>query len=192
MSTIVNNPVKQTKVIMLNGRYFSRFGKKGQVQTAWCLAGAKSFNESCDLNPVLKKLDEKGKKYTVERIELFERVDCYPPKELFKLRYRLERMMNPHVSSKYINNLIKFESSAPVNFAERLFLTTMQWQVAVSNNSEKVNKALDWYFIYVAPTSQESEWLWQGHLIGRSCLDLKMRLEIHKARKQIYSDDVPF
>lgn len=192
MSTIVESPVKQAKVIMINGRFFSNFGKKGQVQTAWSIGGAETFTTSCKLNPVLKKLDEKGKKYTIEQIELFERVDCYPAKDLFKLRSRLERMCKKSPLYQTAHGCHCFYLSK-MNLVERVALTAMQIQVAERNNSTIVNKALDWYFVAVAPTCS-SRPAWEGHLIGRDCLDLAGRLEIYKMRKHFpeFCSDVPF
>ncbi|MCY9853148.1 hypothetical protein [Vibrio mediterranei] len=146
MSTIVNNPVKQTKVIMMNGRYFSNFGKKGQVQTAWSLAGAKRFNIGRDLNPVIAKLEEKGKTYTIEQIELFERVDCYPPREFFKLRYRLERMMKQSCTYHSFEAYKAFNHDAKFNLVEQVMLTTTQCEIAERNNSEKVVGDVEFFF----------------------------------------------
>lgn len=185
MSTIVTNPVKQTKVIMLSGRYFSRFGKKGQVQTAWSLAGAKTFNESCDLNPVLKKLDEKSKKYTVEQIELFERVDCYPPRELFKLRHRLERMMTNSCTYHSFEAYKNFNHEAKHNLVEKVMLTTLQWHTAERNNSHLTVAKVNFFFQFIGTERGEAE-------------TLAERLETFKEKKanpevfNEFMDDCPF
>lgn len=86
----IKNPVKQGQVIMIDGRYFSNFGKKGQVLTAWSLAGAEVFLG--DMAPVLKKLDEKGKKYTVRLVEVQERSGL-TLKDFYQLSYQLRRMV---------------------------------------------------------------------------------------------------
>lgn len=69
----ISNRVKQAYVIKIGDRYFTNFGKKGQCQTAWSLAGAESFLDPQRLKLVMSKLDEKGKKYSVELITVQER-----------------------------------------------------------------------------------------------------------------------
>ncbi|WP_215407655.1 hypothetical protein [Vibrio gigantis] len=181
MSTIVENPTKQVKVIMIDDRFFYDFGKKGQVLTAWGMGGARTFTESCSLNPILKKLDEKKKKYKVEQIELVQRVDCYPPKALFKLRYRLERMCkkSPTYHTAYGSQCFYFSK---LNLVEQVSLMTMQIKTAERNNSKKINEDLDWYFL-VSASTRSSTPAWEGHLIGRDHLDLETRLQIYKVRK---------
>lgn len=92
MKPQINAPITQACVIIIDGRYFSKFGKKGQVQTAWSLAGAELFLNS--LEPVLKKLDEKGKKYRVELVELNERRHGFELREYYRTSYRLKRTVN--------------------------------------------------------------------------------------------------
>lgn len=181
MSTIVEKPTQQAKVIMINGRYFYEFGKQGQVKTAWSIAGARTFTESGPLTYVLKRLDEKKKKYTVEQIELVQRLDCYPPKALFKLRYRLERMCkkSPTYHTAYGCQCFYFSK---LNLVEQVALMAMQIKTAERNNSKKVNEDLDWYFL-VGASTRISTPAWEGHLIGRDHLDLETRLQIYKARK---------
>ncbi|MEZ8483078.1 hypothetical protein [Vibrio splendidus] len=169
MSTIVEKPTQQAKVIMINGRYFYEFGKQGQVKTAWSIAGARTFTESGPLASVLKRLDKKKKKYTVEQIELVQRLDCYPPKALFKLRYRLERMCNQ--SSTYQTT----ESGncfllAKANLVEQVALTTMQLKVAERNNSKHSNDAVEWYFLVDFKSVHEE-------------LPIAKRLELYKTLK---------
>lgn len=55
-------------VVKIGDRYFSRFGKKGQVQTAWHLAGATFFMNKANLEDLEEKLQEKGKSYQVVKI----------------------------------------------------------------------------------------------------------------------------
>ncbi|HCZ9713840.1 TPA: hypothetical protein O4I98_001339 [Vibrio parahaemolyticus] len=185
MSTIVDNPVTQSKVIMLNGRYFYNFGKKGRVLTAWGLGGAARFSISCNLNPVLAKLDEKGKKYTVEQVELFERVDGYPPREFFKLRYRLERMLKNSGSYQVFDEYINFEHHAKCSLVEQVMLTTLQLKTAERNNLLAIRKQIERYFSVTSPFDVYGP--------GESLcnLDLCTRLEIYKARKHL-TDYIPF
>ncbi len=58
--------------IKVGERYFCGFGEKKQVLTAWSLAGAQLFMSSHqdDAKAVMKKLDEKKKKYEVVIIEV--------------------------------------------------------------------------------------------------------------------------
>lgn len=58
------------KVILVNNRYFVRFGKNKSVLTACYLAGAKLYCNDCNLNEVLKILDEKGRVYDVLNVGL--------------------------------------------------------------------------------------------------------------------------
>jgi hypothetical protein len=52
---------KQAVCIMFNDRYFCKFGKKGQVQSAWSLAGATLFSEEdFRLDDICAKMETKG------------------------------------------------------------------------------------------------------------------------------------
>lgn len=53
-------------VVKIGDRYFTRTGKKGQVQTAWHLAGACFFMEKP--TQVLEMLQAKGKSFQVVKI----------------------------------------------------------------------------------------------------------------------------
>lgn len=54
---------KNTYVIKIGDRYFARFGKIKQVQTAWSLAGAKMLPGWCsETYDLLDLLRAKGKK----------------------------------------------------------------------------------------------------------------------------------
>ncbi|MGF1726376.1 hypothetical protein [Photobacterium nomapromontoriensis] len=52
----------QAKVIKIGHRYFCRFGKSGQVLTAWSLAGSQIFCDSRVAESVMDALKAKGKK----------------------------------------------------------------------------------------------------------------------------------
>ncbi|ELC0724470.1 hypothetical protein RII71_002399 [Vibrio parahaemolyticus] len=179
----IENPVKQAHVIKISGRYFSKFGKKGQVQTAWSLAGAEVFLSS--LLPVLKKLDEKGKKYTVERIEVIDRVDCYPPRELFKLRHRLERMMTNSCTYHSFEAYKNFNHEAKYNLVEQVMLTTMQCHEANLNSSHSTANTVDFFFRFIGTEREEVK-------------ALAERLETFKEKKanpkvfNEFMDDCPF
>ena len=55
--------------IQIGSRYFAKFGKKGQVMTAWCLAGAKLFRIDCTGgNELIARLTKKRVKFTVRRV----------------------------------------------------------------------------------------------------------------------------
>jgi hypothetical protein len=59
-------------VIRIKGRYFRGFGKAGQLQTSWSLAGAKLFLEDHFALPdAQKKLAKKGLegKYTLSAVK---------------------------------------------------------------------------------------------------------------------------
>jgi hypothetical protein len=62
-------------VIKIGNRYFREF-KNGRCITAWSILGAKSFFDSMmlskALNDVVSKLEKKGKKYTIVRVEIKE------------------------------------------------------------------------------------------------------------------------
>lgn len=62
-------------VLKIGNRFFSGFSKTGRAQTAWSLAGAKTYlpfttvgNEW--LNKDMEKLDKKKKKYELKTIAL--------------------------------------------------------------------------------------------------------------------------
>lgn len=183
MTSRIENPVKQAHVIKISGRYFSKFGKKGQVQTAWSLAGAEVFLSS--LAPVLKKLDEKGKKYTVELIEVFDHVDCYPPRELFKLRHRLERMMTNSCTYHSFEAYKNFNHEAKHNLVEKVMLTTLQWHTAERNNSHLTVAKVNFFFQFIGTERDEAK-------------TLAERLETFKEKKanpevfNEFMDDCPF
>jgi hypothetical protein len=52
---------KVAYVIVLGGRFFYKFGRLGQVQTAWCLAGAKMYQGNGDERKDIERLWGKGK-----------------------------------------------------------------------------------------------------------------------------------
>ncbi|WP_281222791.1 hypothetical protein [Photobacterium sanguinicancri] len=52
----------QAKVIKIGHRFFCRFGKHGQVLTAWSLAGAEIYADSRVAESVIEALKAKGKK----------------------------------------------------------------------------------------------------------------------------------
>ncbi|ODZ31786.1 hypothetical protein BBN02_21585 [Vibrio parahaemolyticus] len=87
----IENPVKQAHVIKISGRYFSKFGKKGQVQTAWTIAGAKLFVCCLKLQEALSMLDSKEMKYIVKHVEVNEHSGL-TLRDFYFLSYRLRRM----------------------------------------------------------------------------------------------------
>jgi hypothetical protein len=157
MNNFLETPEKQALVIKIDDRYFSKFGKKGQVQTAWSLAGAEVFMNS--LTPVLNKLDEKGKKYTVERVEIVERLECYTAKDVFKLRYRLERMA---ANSQFYDLTLCFRK-AKRNIVEETAITTMQMMKAEQSILKRTAVKIDKYIAY-------SEY----ELLPSDCLELRL------------------
>ncbi|MDD4506693.1 MAG: hypothetical protein PHE60_10020 [Sulfurospirillaceae bacterium] len=58
------------KVILINNRYFVRFGKNKSVLTAYYLAGATLYCVDYKLNEVLNVLDKKGRVYDVLNVGL--------------------------------------------------------------------------------------------------------------------------
>ncbi len=62
IAIIINTPSGQ--------RYFSHFGNKSSIQTAWTLAGAKLFMVDAPehLKPVLQKLTAKNKTFTLHLV----------------------------------------------------------------------------------------------------------------------------
>ena len=68
-------------VLKIGNRYFCRFGKNGQVQTAWSLAGAMFFMDAVcsQYKDVVRVLDCKGKNFVVVRVgdlDLMAGDDC--------------------------------------------------------------------------------------------------------------------
>lgn len=164
MNNFLETPEKQALVIKIDGRYFSKFSKKGQVQTAWSLAGAEVFLNS--LKSVLNKLDEKGKKYTVERVEIAERLECYTAKDVFKLRYRLERMA---ANTQFYDLTLCFRK-AKRNIVEETVITTMQMMKAEQSILKSTALKIDKYIACL-----------EYELLPLDCLEL--RLFNYKKRK---------
>ncbi|MDD9154972.1 hypothetical protein PVK64_02035 [Aliivibrio sp. S4TY2] len=100
--------ITKAKAIMINDRYFYDFGKKGQVLTAWSFGGAKLFMGSYTMEPVLKKLDEKRKKYQVVDV-VVNQPSGLPVKELYKYNSSLSRTMS---NLSNIGGKIGFERAA--------------------------------------------------------------------------------
>ena len=84
--------IEKAKTIMINDRYFHDFGKKGQVLTAWSVGGAKLFVYADTLDAVLKKLDEKRKKYQVVDV-VVNQPSGVSIKEYYQIACRLQRTM---------------------------------------------------------------------------------------------------
>jgi len=61
--------IKGTYAIKIGSRFFYGFGKKKQVMTAWCLAGAKLF-QGClpEVYDLFDVLQAKGKKPVLVRV----------------------------------------------------------------------------------------------------------------------------
>ncbi|EGU37072.1 hypothetical protein [Vibrio scophthalmi] len=192
MSSVVENQAKQAKAIMINGRYFYDFGVKGQVKTAYSIAGAQMFIDSCSLNAVLNKLDEKRKSYTVEQIELLEVRGEYSSKDLFKLRHRLSRLIKnsseASTSDKY------FKANTKFNLAELVMVTTMQWQCAERDCTKQGLSKIDWFFA-VSGTERKEQVALQQRLFrykSRNYPTLRERLRELENRAQAPLDYLPF
>lgn len=96
------NIIAKTKAIMINDRYFYDFGKKGQVLTAWSFGGARLFMGIYTMEPVLKKLDEKHKKYKIVDV-VVNQPSGISIKEFYQLYYCLHRtIFNIHKTTPYI------------------------------------------------------------------------------------------
>lgn len=65
----------KSKVIMVQTaqglRFFSEFGKKNRVQTAWCLSGAKLFLIEDELLLIVRKLKSLNKVVSVHIVECY-------------------------------------------------------------------------------------------------------------------------
>ena len=63
----------KSKVIMVKTaqglRFFSEFGKKNRVQTAWCLSGSKLFLIEDELLLIVRKLESLNKVVSVHAVE---------------------------------------------------------------------------------------------------------------------------
>lgn len=70
MTALVSDIKTQAKVILIKNRYFYAFGTGNRIKTANSLAGAELYITPETLNPVLKRLIEKGHKPTVAQIEI--------------------------------------------------------------------------------------------------------------------------
>lgn len=61
-----------TVIVMGNGRFFSRFGKKKRVLTAHTLAGAKLFQDEQSAKAITDKLGLIGKFFLLSQISFFD------------------------------------------------------------------------------------------------------------------------
>ena len=62
------NACNVVTVIEINGRYFYKFGAKGQVLTAWSVVAAKVFAQPSEAAKVLKQLQVKGKNCSLRTV----------------------------------------------------------------------------------------------------------------------------
>lgn len=167
----ISKPVKQAYVIKIGDRYFTEFGKKGQVLTAWSLAGAETFLGN-DVDVVINKLNAKGKKYSVEVIEVQERSGL-TLKDFYKLSYQLRRMVikaeeiSPIIGCRELASKISL-LSASVVLLEREFSDECLKKVSmnISNNLFKYSDPL----VYVLDCIEEG---------------LEERLSVYKERKKM-------
>lgn len=63
---------KESKVIVIKDRYFSRFSNSKRLQTAWCLAGAEHFNNDYDLARITLQLDARKVKYNIRTVSFID------------------------------------------------------------------------------------------------------------------------
>ncbi|MCL8385511.1 hypothetical protein [Xanthobacter aminoxidans] len=70
----------QARAIMIGDRFFCRFGKVGQVQTAWSLAGAQLYlpDTHHHINADTSRLDRLAKKYRIVMVQLAEEKGATP------------------------------------------------------------------------------------------------------------------
>lgn len=70
---MILNAKNQAIAIWLNGRWFAEITKT-RVKTAWSLAGAKLFmpGDYDKINPILAKLEKKGKKPLMADVHLVD------------------------------------------------------------------------------------------------------------------------
>lgn len=73
--------IEQAFVLMIGERYFCGFSKTGRTETAWSLAGAKTYmpftgDENKWLSDDLEKLDTKKKKYVRKTISIIKPPTC--------------------------------------------------------------------------------------------------------------------
>ncbi|WP_066014345.1 hypothetical protein [Endozoicomonas atrinae] len=63
----VDEPLIEAKAVFIldTARWFTGFGKKKRLQSAWSLAGAQLFNSHCSLNEAIEGLEKKKIKYDV-------------------------------------------------------------------------------------------------------------------------------
>lgn len=152
MSKRISKPIKQAYVIKIGDRYFTEFGKKGQVLTAWSLAGAETFLGAERMDVVINKLNAKGKKYSVEVIEVQERSGL-TLKDFYKLSYQLRRMV---IKAEEISQIIGCRElaskisllSAAVVVLEKEFSDECLKKVGmnISNNLFKYSNPLEYVF----------------------------------------------
>ncbi|RSD31968.1 hypothetical protein [Vibrio pectenicida] len=84
----------QAWTIEIKGRYFVKFGKKDQVQTAWTMAGGKLFTCQGELKAVLDKLDTKKKKYILKLVEVeVQEHSGFKLRDYYSVSYQLRRMI---------------------------------------------------------------------------------------------------
>jgi len=92
MNSKITQRETQAWIIEIKGRYFVKFGKKDQVQTAWTMVGGKLFTCQGELKAVLDKLDTKKKKYIVKLVEVKE-PSGFKLRDYYSVSYQLRRMI---------------------------------------------------------------------------------------------------
>ncbi|MEL7291517.1 MAG: hypothetical protein AAGJ88_04270 [Pseudomonadota bacterium] len=176
MNPPITNRFTQAWVIEINGRFFYEFGKKGQVKTAWGIAGSEMFFCRTALQQTLSKLDDKKKNYTVKLVEVQEPnlAPLYSVREFYELRSRLERLHKNHSQS--------LPSKAVHTHPELVTITTLQWNAAWNESDSRTRTELDCFFAY--------------ERLGGAQFSLEERLSMFKAdkrdRENGFDPDVPF
>lgn len=168
MNPPITHRETQAWTIEIKGRYFVKFGKKDQVQTAWSMVGGKLFMCQGELKTVLDKLDTKKKRYTVKLVEVQEHSGL-ELRDYYSTSYQLRRMIQnadavgPMIGCHEMATKISFMSTALVlmekEFSNRHLKAI---SINVQNNTSK----------WVLPACD-------------SILSLDERLKIFKEHKQL-------
>ncbi|MUK40979.1 hypothetical protein GNP61_05335 [Aliivibrio fischeri] len=167
--------IAKAKAIMINDRYFYDFGKKGQVLTAWSFGGAKLFTYADTLDVVLKKLDEKRKKYQVVDV-VVNQPSGVSIKEYYQIACRLQRTMR---------NIDKRQPMSVHGVAKQI--SQMSAILALLDN-EFSSKELEKIGILV----RENAWGWNEKPSLSRRLDFYRQHKMLEKNSNQFCDDIPF
>ncbi|HHF0503368.1 TPA: hypothetical protein ACPHRY_002684 [Vibrio antiquarius] len=187
MNPPITNRFTQAWVIEINGRFFYEFGKKGQVKTAWRIAGSEMFFCRTALKQTLSKLDDKKKNYTVKLVEVQEPnlAPLYSVREFYEMYKRIIRMQEKSYRYQTVDYQCAFHH-ARNSLVNQVLLLSTQFHMAYQSIDQETISRIDRFFADFGPQFN----------YDRLTLPLDLRLELHKERPKLRDSEfevgVPF